>query len=459
MSDFHIVLPSNSNPNTHVENVANKYIVSWETPVILDDLNKWKVALTEISFNHSTWTIRPGHEIRREHTRTGIKDYTTNLHLLFDQHKASYAIHDDYQDDDAEAPRIDVFYLIAMRHIKFVSRNEFVLELDKKSAQILGLVDSNYTVKVENIVPLSKNADFKRYSTVIPQEGELPHIDIKLPMTPNTNRFINVAPITPQKKKTTTLQFVADKVNGLYQVTAKHMIANMRTVGDVNIAFDKNTGKIAEVKGNADIKITYHTPIPIVDVKNHIFDKSLAFASVPQFLRAIRPIFQQVVGDVAMSESNLLQMRPNATPVIQKTYAFERSISDVIKFRNGFHHVLGFRDNKAYPVDGTTKHINADFRPVLFQGITHMYIYASICAPIQVGNVRAPLLKTIWIKPSRRFALNEIKHLDFENPMYVPVSGSNFNSIEINIRLDSGELVPFNYGAVTSLTLHFKRDV
>jgi len=88
-----------------------------------------------------------------------------------------------------------------------------------------------------------------------------------------------------------------------------------------------------------------------------------------------------------------------------------------------------------------------------------MYIYASICAPIQVGNVRAPLLKTIWIKPSRRFALNEIKHLDFENPMYVPVSGSNFNSIEINIRLDSGELVPFNYGSVTSLTLHFKRDV
>jgi hypothetical protein len=48
--DFYIVLPSNSNALDHPDNRANKFIVSWERPMEFEELNKWRVALTEMSF-------------------------------------------------------------------------------------------------------------------------------------------------------------------------------------------------------------------------------------------------------------------------------------------------------------------------------------------------------------------------------------------------------------------------
>jgi hypothetical protein len=41
--------------------------------------------------------------------------------------------------------------------------------------------------------------------------------------------------------------------------------------------------------------------------------------------------------------------------------------------------------------------------------------------------------------------------------MYLPVSTSSINSVEINVRTDSGHFVPFSDSAITSITLHFKK--
>ena len=48
--NFYMVLPSNGCPLTHPNNVASKYIIDWESPIILK--GKWEVALVEYSFNH-----------------------------------------------------------------------------------------------------------------------------------------------------------------------------------------------------------------------------------------------------------------------------------------------------------------------------------------------------------------------------------------------------------------------
>jgi hypothetical protein len=39
----------------------------------------------------------------------------------------------------------------------------------------------------------------------------------------------------------------------------------------------------------------------------------------------------------------------------------------------------------------------------------------------------------------------------------LPISNTTINTIEINIRDDSGRVIPFDEGSVTSLTLHFKQ--
>jgi len=86
-----------------------------------------------------------------------------------------------------------------------------------------------------------------------------------------------------------------------------------------------------------------------------------------------------------------------------------------------------------------------------------MYVYSSICAPIQVGDTRAPLLKAIWLKSIKDLVREEVRSINIENAMYIPVSSSTINSVKINIRTDSGSFVPFSDSAITAITLHFKK--
>ena len=84
----------------------------------------------------------------------------------------------------------------------------------------------------------------------------------------------------------------------------------------------------------------------------------------------------------------------------------------------------------------------------------HMYVYSSVSEPILVGNVRVPLLRQIWIDESNdKLILHEV----LDHPMYLPVSSSSINNIEIQIRNDKGELINFPKDSKTSLTLHFEQ--
>ena len=96
--------------------------------------------------------------------------------------------------------------------------------------------------------------------------------------------------------------------------------------------------------------------------------------------------------------------------------------------------------------------------PQLHRGVMNMYIYASICQPIYVGHTLVPLLKNVFIDSSddnKRvgFARNSIVY----NPMYIPVAFTWFNNTEINIRNDVDKIVTFPNGAISTLTIHFKK--
>jgi hypothetical protein len=380
MNEFYIVLPSNSNPLRQPDNTANNYIVSWDNPVTLKDVSKWKVALTEISFNHSTWTTKFGHGIQVERIQVTHKPCPVKVVLSYEFMSASYGLYD----VPKGVPNIDSSFFLAEKRLKLTSNKFFCLKFDNEiNARLLGFHASKKQVLA-----------------------------------------------------------VKDGGDGQYTITSDEImpIGNEFKVVDVVI----------------DIYDKY-----VDTIKQYTINESISCSVMPQFLKLIKPIFKQVIGEISMSESNIIQIQPHDIPEVgeKKIYPYERSYAK-LKFLNGFHHVLGFKSSK--PIQFNLKNaapIIADFRPVLYQGITHMYVYTSVCSPIQVGHIQAPLLKTIWLKPSRRFALNEIKHIDFENAMYIPVSSNSFNSIEVNIRQDSGQFIPFNYGSVTSLTLHFKRDL
>ena len=103
--------------------------------------------------------------------------------------------------------------------------------------------------------------------------------------------------------------------------------------------------------------------------------------------------------------------------------------------------------------------IHGKQEPMLYRGIDHLYIYTSLCEPINVGGVERPLLKNIWIDGDKRnYSHGEIINVVIQNPIYIPVNATTINSIEINIRDDAGQFIPFPREAVTSLTLHFKKN-
>ena len=139
-------------------------------------------------------------------------------------------------------------------------------------------------------------------------------------------------------------------------------------------------------------------------------------------------------------------------------FKFHDSVCDVT-FLNGLNFILGF-EHVQYK---TKKYRNippvlAEFPPQLNRAINNINIYASVCEPIRVGGALVPLLKSLWIDVNKRaYEIGEMYNVAIKNPMYLPISASVINNVEINIRTDSGQLIPFFPGAVTSLTLHFKR--
>jgi hypothetical protein len=110
---------------------------------------------------------------------------------------------------------------------------------------------------------------------------------------------------------------------------------------------------------------------------------------------------------------------------------------------------LGFERNI---FEGNTTHF-AKHLLIFDKVIDNMYIYSNVVEPIYVGNVKVPLLKSIWI--DQECNSYERINITIKQPMYVPVCLSSLNSVEINIRNDAGHFIPFKFGSKTGLVLHF----
>jgi hypothetical protein len=85
-------------------------------------------------------------------------------------------------------------------------------------------------------------------------------------------------------------------------------------------------------------------------------------------------------------------------------------------------------------------------------GMYAFYIYSDIFEPSVVCDSLVQLLRTVPITGKHGEAV--VKY--FHNVHYVDVMKKNFDTIEIDIRDDTGRPVPFEYGKVL-LTLHFRK--
>ena len=120
-----------------------------------------------------------------------------------------------------------------------------------------------------------------------------------------------------------------------------------------------------------------------------------------------------------------------------------------VSFLDDLAVIMGFEVPFQRAIDKTTKSPRvADVNA----GLYSLFIYCNIIEGQLVGDNEVPLLRIIAV---------EGKHGDmvtkaFQNLQYLSIAQKTFNTIEVNIRTDTGEKVPFQSGK-SVVTLHFRR--
>ena len=97
----------------------------------------------------------------------------------------------------------------------------------------------------------------------------------------------------------------------------------------------------------------------------------------------------------------------------------------------------------------------ADFEPEMKKHLGSLHVYITAMRERVVGDTMAPLIAMVPHVDNFSPGL-KIAHHTFLRPNYFPVSQKYFDTVTVNIRDDSGELVPFIEGS-TTLTLHLVR--
>ena len=91
---------------------------------------------------------------------------------------------------------------------------------------------------------------------------------------------------------------------------------------------------------------------------------------------------------------------------------------------------------------------------VNLDGTIHtLYVYCNIIEKMAFGGDEVPLLRIVGIDARQ----GEIVRKTYDNPMYVPVRIKKFDTIEIDIKSNTGEYVPFQYSK-SEVILHFRKQ-
>jgi hypothetical protein len=89
---------------------------------------------------------------------------------------------------------------------------------------------------------------------------------------------------------------------------------------------------------------------------------------------------------------------------------------------------------------------------ILNNKITALYVYCDIVRPRVVGDSRVSLLRPVPVTGDH----GKNVFFSFTNVHYLPINTNIFQTVEIDIRDDTGQPVPFRSGRVV-ITLHLRR--
>lgn len=118
--------------------------------------------------------------------------------------------------------------------------------------------------------------------------------------------------------------------------------------------------------------------------------------------------------------------------------------------------ILGFEPGRRLYEEDMTHEIWSDFPVDMNANLPkNLFANADICQPYITGDIYSKLLRNVALDVDT-YTYGRTFSKSFLRPVYVPLSTTSFETIEIMINDETGEKVPIDHGTLT-LTLHFKR--
>ena len=118
-----------------------------------------------------------------------------------------------------------------------------------------------------------------------------------------------------------------------------------------------------------------------------------------------------------------------------------------IKFNEHLSRMLGFEES--YLI---RKNTYGSFPVDIHRGFYTLYVYSDIVSTQYVGDTLAPLLRTVEVDHT---TIGGMVCKTYNSPHYVPVKLRDIETIKIDLRLDSGKMLPFESGQVIC-KVHFR---
>lgn len=144
--------------------------------------------------------------------------------------------------------------------------------------------------------------------------------------------------------------------------------------------------------------------------------------------------FVEVVWDVMMSRVKF-KVKKNHKVTLSKALANMMGLPEVM--------MAGKDQDVVYKGDRVTNKV---------PDIKSLYVYCDLVNHQFVGDTRVPLLRIV---PAKGKHGDYITHI-YENIQYLPTKGGSVQTVEVDIRDDTGKPIPFEPGRVI-VTLHLRR--
>jgi len=116
--------------------------------------------------------------------------------------------------------------------------------------------------------------------------------------------------------------------------------------------------------------------------------------------------------------------------------------------------ILGFDSYSSVNPNYVDGEIVANRPAEINAGIHTLFVYCDIIEPQYIGDIRARLLKTVAVPNNTQYGDQIV--ITYNTPHYVPVLINDFEEIEIDIKDDSNQRIPF-MGGRSRLKLHFRK--